>query len=207
MICGLEHTTLGQGMGHLVLLDNNFLFKNFDRVQLGGSLLATQNNLTKGALAEHLEELKILQSLQGDKMESARSRPWSMTRWVVLTTFLTPLLLQVVPCTENCSESSSSAMVAMSTSVMSVCSDGVIATSPTSMSRLDTLRMASVHCWRSNSDSTANVLSITVVHCRPRMMKVNGLGRSTVMIWQPRTVKLLSRKSDGVLALSAGLLR
>jgi len=80
MICGLEHTTLGQGMGHLVLLDNNFLFKNFDRVQLGGSLLATQNNLTKGALAEHLEELKILQSLQGDKMESARSRPWSMTR-------------------------------------------------------------------------------------------------------------------------------
>lgn len=60
MICGLEHTTLGQGVGHLVLLDDDLLFENFDRVQLGSGLLAAKDNLTKGALAEHLEELKVL---------------------------------------------------------------------------------------------------------------------------------------------------
>jgi len=59
MICGLENTTLGQGVGHLVLLDDDLLFENFNSVQLGGGLLAAQDNLTEGALAEHLEELKI----------------------------------------------------------------------------------------------------------------------------------------------------
>jgi len=117
MICGLENTTLGQGVGHLVLLDNDLLFENFNSVQLGGGLLAAQDNLTEGALAEHLEELKILQSLQRDN-ESVLSQYWPVT--VLLTTFLTPLLLQVVPCTENCSESSTSATPAMSTSDMSV---------------------------------------------------------------------------------------
>lgn len=63
MVCGFEYTTFGQGVRHLVLLDDDLLFENFDRVQLGSGLLATQDNLTEGALAEHLEELKVFQCL------------------------------------------------------------------------------------------------------------------------------------------------
>jgi hypothetical protein len=58
----------------------------------------------------------------------------------------------------------------------------------------------SVNTHLSLSDSTWNIRSMTVVHCRPRMRNVYGLGRSEVMIWQPFTVKLLS----GSLRLCSG---
>lgn len=56
-----------------------------------------------------------------------------------------------------------------------------------------TYLIASIHSSRSFSLSTWNVRSITFVHCNPRMMNVNGFGRSMAIIWHPLTVKLLSR--------------
>uniref|UniRef100_A0A1B0BL54 Uncharacterized protein n=1 Tax=Glossina palpalis gambiensis TaxID=67801 RepID=A0A1B0BL54_9MUSC len=58
----------------------------------------------------------------------------------LLTTFFTPPLLRVeVPCTENFSDSSTSAMEAISTSVISVELEGHMAVSPNSLKRLATV--------------------------------------------------------------------
>lgn len=47
---------------------------------------------------------------------------------------------------------------------------------------------ASLSC----SVSAWNVLSITVVHCKPLITNTKGLGLSQDIIWHPRTVKLFS---------------
>lgn len=152
---------------------------------------------------------------------------WAYSVWDWRTILVFPLDLPVaIPWTENFSESSSSAIDAMSTSVMSVELDGDIAVSPISLRRLATYligdkqqlsnqwtwtfdrilinpsrnrrqkaityRMASIHSCRSRSLSTWNVRSMTFAHWRPRIMNVNGFGRSTLIIWQPLTVKLFS---------------
>lgn len=60
-------------------------------------------------------------------------------RPVVLTTFVLPLILPVdVPCTENFSDSSTSAIEAMSTSPVSADVDGDIAVSPIALRLLAT---------------------------------------------------------------------
>lgn len=67
MIGGAEHTVLGLRVGHLVLLDDDLLLQDLDRVQLGGGFLAAQNHLAKGALSQHLQELKVFKCLQRER--------------------------------------------------------------------------------------------------------------------------------------------
>lgn len=73
MVSGAEDPVLGLCMGHFVLLDNHFLLQDLDRVQLGSGLFAAQDDLTKGTLAQHLQELKVFKCLEEIKEQLASS--------------------------------------------------------------------------------------------------------------------------------------
>lgn len=53
----------------LYLLDDHLLLQDLDGVQAVGSLLAAQDHFAEGALAEHFEELKVVQCLRWEKRE------------------------------------------------------------------------------------------------------------------------------------------
>ena len=61
MICALEDGVLSEGVANLLLLQDDVLLENLDGKQLACALLATKHHLAKGALAKHLEDLKVLQ--------------------------------------------------------------------------------------------------------------------------------------------------
>lgn len=64
MVRCLQYAILGHRVRHFVLLDDDVLLENFDRVQLGGTLFPAQDHLAERALAQHLEELKVFQCLR-----------------------------------------------------------------------------------------------------------------------------------------------
>lgn len=63
----LEHAVLGDGVRHLVLLDDDVLLEDLHGVQFAGALLARQHHLAERALAQHLHELELLQCLMLEK--------------------------------------------------------------------------------------------------------------------------------------------
>ncbi len=56
------------GQPYLIFLDDDFFLQYFDGIQGAGGLLTTQNNFTKGALAQGLQELEIFKSLKRRKI-------------------------------------------------------------------------------------------------------------------------------------------
>lgn len=60
----LQHPVLGHRVLDLVLLDDDFLLQDLDGEELAGGLLAAQNDLPKGSLAEDLQELEVLKCLE-----------------------------------------------------------------------------------------------------------------------------------------------
>lgn len=60
-------------MRDLVLLDDDFLLEDLDGVQVVGGLLATQDHLAEGALAQDLDELKVFQRLEGKNKKRTTS--------------------------------------------------------------------------------------------------------------------------------------
>ena len=60
----LQDVLLRERVRHLVLLDDDLLLEDLDGVEVVGGLLATQDHLAEGALAQHFDELKVLQGLE-----------------------------------------------------------------------------------------------------------------------------------------------
>jgi DNA-binding HxlR family transcriptional regulator len=63
----LQDVLLGERVCHLVLLDDDLLLEDLDGVQVVGGLLAAQDHLAERALAQHLDELEVLQRLEREK--------------------------------------------------------------------------------------------------------------------------------------------
>lgn len=59
----LEDILFSECVSDLVLLDDDLFLEDLDRVQVVGGLLATEDDLAKGSLAQNLDELKVLQRL------------------------------------------------------------------------------------------------------------------------------------------------
>lgn len=65
MIRLLENAILGHRVLNFIFLNDDFLLQDLDGKKLSSCLLATENDFAKCSLAEHFQELEVLQSLRG----------------------------------------------------------------------------------------------------------------------------------------------
>ena len=61
MVYPLQHPILGEGVLHLVLLEDDVLAKNLDGVDAFGALLARQNHTAERTFAQSTQEFKTVQ--------------------------------------------------------------------------------------------------------------------------------------------------
>ena len=63
----LQDVLLGECVRDLVLLDNDLLLEDLDGVEVVCGLFAAEDDFAEGALAQNLDELKVLQCLRTKK--------------------------------------------------------------------------------------------------------------------------------------------